>query len=169
MHIIYAPPGELSILLIPGHTEVHIPIHRVCESLVNQTSDHGDDLIHFTRRAGIYSRRENIELAQMVFEFPDVHFAQHKGVHSFFVGAQDDLIIHVREVHDMADFITAELEITPDRVENQRGHGMPNVSLGIDCWSADVHTDLAWLQRNKFLNGAGQCVIDFHFSPVEIF
>jgi len=85
----------------------------------------------------------------------NIHLAQFEWVHALFLGAQDDLVIYVGEIHHVAYFISSIFEITANDVEDQRRHGMPDMRLGIHGGAADVHFHLAGFEGLEFLNLAG--------------
>ncbi len=90
----------------------------------------------------------------------DVHFAEGEGIHVFLFGFDDDLIIHIGEVHHVTDVIAAVGEVTADDIKDQCRHGMADMRFGIDGRSADIHRNFSGLQCHKIIFFACKCVVN---------
>ena len=77
-----------------------------------------------------------------------------------FIGAIDDLVVHVRKVFHEGDRQTAVLEIPADHVEDQRAARVAEMAFVVDGHAADVHLDLAGLERLEGLLFPGQRIVD---------
>src|SRR5690606_26769422 len=90
----------------------------------------------------------------------DIPFGTFDGVHTDFVGADNNFVVYVGIVHDMAHFVTAILQIAADDVEHDGGHGVAYMSIGVDGWAANIHADEMRLERFEGFFLASQDIIN---------
>ena len=68
-----------------------------------------------------------------------------------FLGADDELVVHVGDVDDEGDLIAEIGQIALDRVEDDGADHVADVARLVDGRPADVHADLAGLDRLELL------------------
>ena len=65
-----------------------------------------------------------------------------------FPGADDQLVVHVGDVDDQRDLVAEIGQVALDRVEDDRPDHVADVAGLVDRRPADVHADLAGLDRS---------------------
>ena len=75
-----------------------------------------------------------------------------------FRDARDDLVLHVGDVHDVADGVTLEFQAAPDQVGEDESAEIPDVGKVMHGRPAAIEADPfgARLERDEFLHRAGQ-------------
>ena len=76
------------------------------------------------------------------------------------MGTLDDLVINVRDITHIGDFISAGTQVPGNHIEHDHDAGMPHVTVVIDRHATDIHTDLARFDRFEFFFFPGQGVIN---------
>ncbi|MPM50068.1 hypothetical protein SDC9_96802 [bioreactor metagenome] len=120
LHIFNFSPRKLTVAGITIDPEVNITFHWVSKPFIDQALDHGEYLVHLARGAWVDRGRQNVEVFEMLLKFMDVHFAQGERIHVLFFGLDNDLVVHVCEVHHMAYIIAAIGEVTANDIKDQR-------------------------------------------------
>ncbi len=126
-----------------------------------QAGNHGDDSIDLPGCPRVNGRREDIQIIQVTLVFLDILFRQQEWIHALLVGTGNNLVIHIGEIHDKRDCIAAIFQVPADDVKYQRRHGMTNMRLVVDCWSADIHADFPRFNGFKFFFLPGERIINF--------
>src|SRR5207249_1714754 len=72
----------------------------------------------------------------------------------------DRLVVDVREVHDLPDPESPELEVSAKQVLPQVGAEVPDVGEVVDGGTAGVEADFAVMQRLEVLDLPGQGVVE---------
>ena len=67
-------------------------------------------------------------------------------------GVADDLVIHVRDVHHVVQFVTALPQISAQKVHCDKRPKIPNVPVVVDRGPAGVHADFVVIDRLKRLD-----------------
>ena len=70
----------------------------------------------------------------------------------------DDLVVHVGDVHDVMDLVSALAQVAAQNVHGHEGAEVADVAVVVDGRSAGVHADLVVHERPEFFNFAGKCV-----------
>ncbi len=73
-------------------------------------------------------------------------------------GVADDLVVHVGDVHYVADFVSALAKIAAQKIHGDEGAEVADVAVVVDRGPAGVHADLARHERPEFFNFAGKCI-----------
>ena len=82
-------------------------------------------------------------------------------------GAPDDLVVDVGDVADVGDAVAARAQPAPHHVEHHHEARMPEVQVVVHGDAADVHADVARLQRDKRLFGPAQRIEDLQGVDCE--
>ncbi len=161
LHILDLAARKLAVIGVFGDAEIDVPVFgRVGEALVDQPLDHGLDLVHRLGGTRVGGGRQHVQVFQVLAVGLDVAFGQRLRIHALLVGPVDDLIVHIREVHDVTHVVAAVFQVAPDHVEDDRRHGVPDVRVGIDGRTAHVHLDHVRFERLEFFFFMGKGVID---------
>ncbi len=67
---------------------------------------------------------------------------------------------HVGDVADVAHFVAQMAQIAEEYVKGDCRAGVAEMAVAVDCRTADIHADFAFMQRFEKLLGARQGVID---------
>src|ERR1035441_8680983 len=70
----------------------------------------------------------------------------------------DDLVVHVRDVHDVLDFHATEPEKPPQHIDLQKGAEIADVAVVVNRRTAGVHAQGLPVQRNKRVYMSGECI-----------
>ena len=154
-------PAQFAVVGVLAHPEVDVAVQFVGIAGLAQPLDHGDDLADLLAHARVDVRGQHVEIGQVLQVLLGVVIGQFHRIGAGFVGPADDLVVHIGKIGDVGDLVAAEREIAAHHVEDDGGHGMAHVRVGIDGRSAHVHADFALLDRLKRLLPAGECVINF--------
>ena len=73
-------------------------------------------------------------------------------------GVADDLVVHVGDVHDVLQLEAALLQKAPQRVDDDEGAEVADVSVVVDRGTAGVHADQVVFQWMELFDLAGQSV-----------
>ena len=120
----------------------------------------------FAHRPGVVMRRLDVERRHILVVPLHVFLGELGNGDTALIGVSDYIIFYIRNILDVSDFITAELEVAPYHFGEEITHGMTDMGIIIRVYTADIHLYLSTL-RNKLLFLTGQTVEDLHyFSPV---
>ena len=53
----------------------------------------------------------------------------------------DDLVVHVGDIHDVFDLVSAKAQIAGQQIDRDEGSKVADVAVVVDGWSAGVHAD----------------------------
>ncbi len=82
--------------------------------------------------------------------------------------AADDLVVDIRDIAHVGDAVAAGAQPAPHHVERHHHPGVAEVAVVVDGHAADVHANFARTQRNEFLLGAAEAVVDLQdYSDCE--
>ncbi len=167
LHIFQFAAREPAVILIFVHAEVDIAVFGgVGIALVDQPLHEFDDQVNRVAHARVGGGRQDVQVGQVLVVIVDVAFGQFERVFAQFVGARDDLVVHVGVVHHVFDFVAAILKVAADDIEDQRRHGVPDMRVVIDRDAADVHLDQARFEGLEFFFFAGDCVVYANHSSL---
>ncbi len=102
---------------------------------------------------------QDVQVSEVLLVFSDVLFSQVMRINSKLISAVDDFVIHISEIHDVMDIIALKGQITPNDIENQSGHGVPDMSAVIDSDATNIHADFTGFNGLKLGLIPGQGVI----------
>ena len=111
---------------------------------------------------------EYVECLCIVEVLLDVLLGYLRRCDAFLLGSVDDLVVNVGEVLYELDLVAPELEIPPERIENDKRSGISYVEEVIYGRAADIHPDLARLDRYEFFFSVGKSVVDLHSLSLQI-
>jgi len=161
VHGVKPPTRELAIVRFGFDHVIHVAIHLVGRTVLNQLADHLNDLRHIFSGSWVFGGWFDIQRVEIGFILLDILIGQLKGIAPQFVGFVDDLVIHIGEVHHKINVITRVLQVSPHDVKHQCRHGMTNVCFSVNCWTANIHPDLAWFEGFEILLGTAEGVVNF--------
>src|SRR5262245_57122769 len=86
-----------------------------------------------------------------------------------FADPLDDLVLHVRDIHDKGHLVISKFEITPHQISEDERAKIPDVREVMDRRAAAIHTDLLafGIKRNKFLHRPRARVEQFQTHVAE--
>ena len=70
----------------------------------------------------------------------------------------NNLVVHIGNVHDVAHFVSALPQESPQNIDGNEGTEVANVSVVVDRRPAGVHADFVVAKRAEFLNLRGHSV-----------
>jgi hypothetical protein len=137
-------PRELAVVGVGTYAEIDIAVRRRVRVIgLDQIGDHANDLGDGLRNPRKHGRPPHVEAIQLLFVILGIAVGQRRGVFTQLGGPRDDLIVHIGEVHDVANFVPAIFQIATDEVEYDRRHRMAHVRVGVHRGTADIHPHLA--------------------------
>ncbi len=71
----------------------------------------------------------------------------------------DGFIIHIGEVHNLGDVIAAVLKRPAQDIFERIGAEVTDVGIVVDGRATSIHTDIGWIDRFEFLDGACEGII----------
>ncbi len=75
-----------------------------------------------------------------------------RGRHSFIIPPADNLVVDVRDVHDICHFVAAEFEVPPHNIRHDKRPCVADMEIVVDGGSAAVHAYFPIVNRLEFLN-----------------
>jgi hypothetical protein len=108
------------------------------------------------------SETVSVTLLHLPEEIVDMPLRQGRGVRPRARGPVDDLVVDVREVLDVPDLVSLELQIAPHGIEDQVAHGVAHVGRRIRRDAADVHPHRLAIGGGERLLLAGEGAEDPH-------
>ena len=143
--------GKLTIVAKFAYGIIHIAIiQRVGIALVNEPLHKSDDVIDVLTDLWMHRRRQHIQRLGVFEKGVDIERSKRDRIFPFFIGAIDDLVVHIGKVGHKSDIVAEITEITAHRVEHNDRTGVAEMNVVVGGWAADVHFHLTWLQRLKW-------------------
>ena len=155
--------GKLAIAVELTCPVVDIALRFIGIALIDQILHKPDDIIHGFRNLRVHGRLLDIERGSVLIVFLDIFFGNLRCGNAFFLGTFDDLIIDIGEILHEFYLVAAVFQIFSERVEYNERSCVADMKIVVDRRSADIHLDLARLQRYEFFFFSCQCVINLHF------
>ena len=152
---------QLAVRLELRDGVVHVAVAgRVGVALVDQRLHHRDDLRDELGRARLAIAQPHAERRAVFLVGLDEALGQRLHRLAVLLRALDDLVVDVRDVADERDVVARRLEVTAHDVEHDQHARMAEVAVVVDRDAADVHADLARLERLEDFLASGQRVLD---------
>jgi hypothetical protein len=143
------------------HGEVDVARGRaVSELFFFQAADHVDHLGKVLRRARLAIGLLHAERRCVFVYAANEARSQFADRFPVLERAADDLVVNVGDVAHVGDAIAARAQPTLHDVESDKHARVPEVQVVVHRHAADVHAHLARAQRNEFLLGPAQGVVD---------
>ncbi len=152
--------AELAVFGGLADVEIHVAARLVREPLGDQLAVDPDDLADVLGGARHLVDPVDPQRRQAIEIIPGHPLGQLQDGRPFLVGLHDQLVIDVGDIHHPRDLVAEIHEVSLDRVEDHRPDHVADVTGRIDRRAADVHPDLAGLDRLEWLLGLTQCVIN---------
>ena len=67
-------------------------------------------------------------------------------------GVADDLVVHVGDVHDMVNFVSALAQESAEEIDGDEGAEIADMAVVVNRRSAGVHADFVVAQRTELLD-----------------
>ena len=123
--------GELPVRARLVNLEIHAAVRFVCESLVDQSLDHSDDVVDMFGGVG-HDVDVGDAQCRHVLEVVFGHVLRdHLPVHVLLVGAVDDLVVDVRDVEHQRDVEAPGRKVSLHGVEDDGADGVSDVTAQI--------------------------------------
>ncbi len=151
---------ETSIGLIFLDLEIDIACHWIGEAFLNQPANQSDDLSHMLGRFRFIGRPSDSEPPHVLIVGLDIFGGNRVAGNASLICSLDDLVVHVGEVLDEFDLVTAVFQIAPDHVKHERAAGMADVAVVVDRHTTDIHSHSLRLERVERLFFPGEGVVD---------
>ena len=172
LHFVDGAAGKFAVGFEFADFEVDVAVDFVGEAVVDDLLYHGDDIVHMFGDPRMNRSFLHAETAGVLKVGFDVFVGQIFGIHAFFVGAVDDLIVHIGEVLDISHIIAAVGKVAAHHIKGHDGTGVAQMDIVIGGGAADIHFDFSLFHGNKFFFFVSQCIIDsdrhFFLSPFSI-
>ena len=156
--------AELAVVLEFQRAVVHVAVDLIGVALIDERCDEVDDLLDVFGRLRVHGRLADAERVGVGEVFGDVFFRDFLARDALFVGALDDLVVHVGEVLHERHLVAAVLEIAAQHVEHDDRARVADVDEVIHRRTAGVHAHLAGLDRHELFLLHGHGVEQFHIQ-----
>ena len=83
-------------------------------------------------------------------------------------GIADRLVVNIRQVHDLRDFVSMILQRTAEQILEQISAEISDMSIIIDCRAAGVHLRDLFFDRLKILHITSQSIIETHSKILSV-
>ena len=154
--------GQLAVVGEAADNEIHVSPGLICMTALDESLDHLNHLGYVLGCPRLDIRRRDIEFIVCPPEGSVGHLHDLVGADSQLVRCVDDLVIDIGDVAHVGDLISKPLEIAAYHVEHNGVTTVPNVWVGLDCRTTDVHRDLARVARFEVLKSPSEGVEDAH-------
>ena len=142
--------GEFAVLIEACDVEVDVAVDLVGMPLFNKRLNDLYDRRDLVRGARVDRRAADAEGVGVLVVFGDEAFSEFCDRDAVLVGALYHLIVDVGEVLNVLYLVAEAFKITPEDVEHHEGSRVPYMEEIVDRRSADVETDPALFERDKF-------------------
>ena len=129
---------------------------------VDKCINHIDHIRDFFRSLRMNRRRTNIHAFHVLLALCDIALGNDGRINAFFICGFDDLVIDIREVGDIIDFISLMLKVSADCVKDDHRPCVADMNQVVNCRSAYIHADLSGYKRNEFLFMHCECIENSH-------
>ena len=155
--------GQLSVSLEAADTVIDGAVRRgVGMAGLQKLPDHVQHARDLLRSLRMHRGRADVHARHVLFALFDVALGDLGGIHALLGRSLDDLVVHIREVRDEVHLVTLILKIAANRVEEDHGPRVSDMDEVVYGGSADIHSDLSRLDRDKLFLVSGQCIENFH-------
>ena len=161
LHILEITIGQFAIAGKLIDPIVDIAILR-CIGIIlgDQGLHHRDDICHMCSCSRLLGRRDNTQPRLILMHRGNKALGQRVTAFAIFTGSLDDLVIDIGDIAHILNLVTTCTQVTSYHIECHQHSRMSQVTVVIDRHTADIHTNLARLNRDKTLFLARQGVID---------
>ena len=156
--------AELAVVLEVQRAVVHVTVDLIGVALVDERRDDVDDLLDVFGRLRVHGRLADAERVCVGEVLGDVFFRNFLARDALFVGALDDLVVHVGEVLHKRHLVAAVLQIAAQHVKHDDRARIADVDVVIHRRAAGVHAHLAGLDRHELFLLHGHGVEQFHIQ-----
>ena len=144
--------GKLSIILKASCSVVNSSVCcHISMPFVDQCLYHIDHTANFLRGKRMCSGRLYIHGCHILFTFCDITLADHGSIYAFLDRSFDDLIVHIGKVGYIINLIAFMLHIAAYRIKYDHRTCISDMDQVVYGRTADIHTDLSFFDRYKFL------------------
>ena len=156
--------AELAVVLEFQRAVVHVAVDLIGVALIDERCDEVDDLLNVFGGLRVHGRLADAERVGVGEVFGDVFFRDFLARDALFVGALDDLVVHVGEILHERHLVAAVLEIAAQHIKHDDRARVADVDEVIHRRTAGVHAHLAGLDRHELFLLHGHGVEQFHIQ-----
>ena len=150
LELVDVTTGHGAVAGVAADREVDVAVAgRIGVTLLDEAGDHLDHGLDLLRGARTDIRVEDAHAVHLLDEGVGELARDVLGSAALFVGALDDLVVHVGQVLGEGDLVALVHEVAADNVEGQERAAVADMDLVIDGGAADVHTNLTGLDGRK--------------------
>ncbi len=154
---------ELPVAWEGAHVEIDRPVLAlVRHALLNELGNKRNHLGDVVRRGGIDFRRLDVERLEVGEERVFVLLRVFGERNTRGVCAADGLVVHIRQIHHLADFHTVELDDAPKNVFKRVRAEVPDMRIVVNGRSTRVEPYFVANQRMELFERARKRIEDFH-------
>ncbi len=146
------------------HTIVNIPVHHVGKPLLNQGSDHLNDIAHMLGYPGIYIGPFNIKLIQVGKISGYIPVGNLFPGCSFIIGGFNNFVVDIGKILHMKNLKTLIFQIPFYNVPGNKRPGIADMRMIVRSYPADIQADFARLSRDKIFFSPDQGIIVMVFE-----
>ena len=129
-------------------------------ALVDEPLHHRDDLRDVLGRARLVVAERHAERRAVLVVGADEALGQRLHRLAVLLRALDDLVVDVGDVADERDVVAGRQQVAAHDVEHDQHARVAEVAVVVDRDAADVHADLARLERREGFLASGQRIVD---------
>ncbi len=135
-------------------------VRAIGQTLLFQSLDHVQHRGHMVGGAGLKAGALDVEGVKVLVHGVDHAAGQGANALTVFQSTANDLVVNVGDVANISHLVSRNLEPALHHIECHVGAGMTDVAVIVNRQTANIQSDMAWLNRRKHLQLAGQCVVD---------
>ena len=165
-HIIQVTAGKAAVTREFFHTVIHIAVHHIGESVVNQCLDRIDNVRNMAGYPGINLHTTDIQLIHHLKIRFDVTAADITPLYTLRIRCIDDLVIHVSKILHMQHIVPFVFQETVDHIPGHKGAGVADMRMVIRGYAADINARLPRIHGNKFFFFACHRIVNFNCHSV---
>ena len=142
------------------NADIPVAVYVVGQALLLQLLNHGDHLVDVFRGGRIVFGTFDAQGVQVVEKCISVTrgvLAQRDTLGGLFA---DDLVVDVRQIHDLCHLQSLELQVATQEVFEQERPEVADMHKIVNGGAAGVHSHMTGLGRCELLLAAGQCIVE---------
>ena len=143
---------------------IDVAVRLISVALVYQGLNELYDLRDVLRDLRMHVGLHNAQRLRVVEVLLDVFLGDFRSADALLLGPVDDLVIHVGKVLHELDLVASVFEVPSECIEHHERSGVSYVKEIVDRRSADIHPDLARLDRYEFFFPVSKRVVNLHVS-----
>ena len=150
-HIVKIAPAELSVIFEGFDAVIDVAFQFISEAFVHKPLHHFDNLRYRLRNPRVDVGATDIQLVHHAKICVNILIRNVFPCDAALVRRADNLVVHVREILDIAHLIAALRKEPPDHIPSHKRSRVADMRIVVRRDAADVNADLARFQRRKNL------------------